>query len=123
MHYTGQVYRPPLEAYTSLLEVTSGCSYNKCAFCTMYHKTPFSLSPMENIIEDLKELAVCNKYAERIYLLNGDPFVLSTNILLDIGKIIKEYLPYVKTITCYASFYNLKNKSVSDLKKTKRNWI
>ena len=43
MHYTGEVYRPPLEAYTPLLEVTYGCSHNDCVFCTMYNNTPFGI--------------------------------------------------------------------------------
>lgn len=119
MHYTGQVYRPPLEAYTPLLEVTVGCSHNKCSFCTMYHLTPFSISPLENVREDLAELRSLDIDIDRIYLLNGDPFVLSADKLLDIGELIHSYLPYMRTITCYASFYNLKNKSVEDLKKLK----
>lgn len=119
MHYTGQVYRPPLEAYTPLLEVTRGCSHNKCAFCTMYHQTPFSISPIEYVRKDLEELSFKNPYIDRIYLLNGDPFVLSTEKLIEIGRLIHSHLPNVKTITSYASFYNLKNKSVEDLKKLK----
>ncbi|MDD7305737.1 MAG: radical SAM protein [Peptoniphilaceae bacterium] len=119
MHYTGQVYRPPLEAYTPLLEVTIGCSHNKCAFCTMYKQTPFSLAPKENIEADLKELSNYDSFIDRIYLLNGDPFVLSTDKLVDIANMIHSNLSNVKTITCYASFYNLKNKSVDELKKLK----
>lgn len=119
MHYTGQVYRPPLEARTPLLEVTIGCSHNKCSFCTMYHKTTFKISEKEDIIEDLKEISYYYPSLDRIYLLNGDPFVLSTNKLIEIGELIHKYLPEIKTITCYASFYNLKNKSIDDLKKLK----
>lgn len=119
MHYTGQVYRPPLEIRTPLLEVTIGCSYNKCSFCTMYHQTPFKLSPLSDVREDVMEIASYYPDLERIYLLNGDLFVLSTNRLVEIANLIKEYLPKIKTITCYASFYNLKNKSVEDLKKLK----
>ena len=51
MNYTGKVYRHPMEAYTPLLEVTIGCSHNKCAFCTMYRETPFRISPLEHIKE------------------------------------------------------------------------
>lgn len=119
MHYTGEVYRPPLEARTVLLEVTRGCSHNECAFCVMYKRTPFSIAPMENIISDLEEVRTYAPNIDRIYLLNGDPFVLSFDKLYEIGKLINHYLPNVKTITSYASFYNLKNKSVDELKKLK----
>lgn len=116
MHYTGQVYRPPLEAYTPLLEVTYGCSHNACAFCTMYHETKFGISPIEDIESDIIEIKeTFPGHIDRIYLLNGDPFMLPTERLLEISDLIHKYLPGVKTITSYASFYNLKDKSVSDM--------
>lgn len=117
MHYTGEVYRPPLEAYTPLLEVTYGCSHNKCAFCTMYHRTQFGISVIEDVESDIIEISQSYpRPIERIYLLNGDPFVLSTEKLVEISDLIHKYIPEVKTITSYASFYNLKNKSKEDLK-------
>lgn len=39
------------------MEITQGCTYNMCKFCTMYKEVPFRMSPMEWIEEDLKELA------------------------------------------------------------------
>ena len=116
MHYTGQVYRPPLEAYTPLLEVTYGCSHNACAFCTMYHQTIFGISPLSDIESDILEIKEnFSGNFDRIYLLNGDPFVLPTERLLEIADLIHKHLPNVKTITSYASFYNLKDKSVEDM--------
>ena len=117
MHYTGEVYRHPMEAKTPLLEVTIGCSHNKCSFCTMYRKTPFRMSKIEHIREDLEELSSYNVKIPRIYLVNADPFVLSADKLIKIGEMIHEYLPEIETITCYASIQNIKNKSVEDLKK------
>lgn len=120
MYYTGnEIYRPPLEARTVLLEVTRGCSHNKCSFCTMYKNTPFSKAPEENIISDLEEVAFYYPDLERIYLLNGDPFALSFEKLKKLGDLIHSHLPKIKTITSYASFYNLKNKSVEELKELK----
>lgn len=120
MHYTGQVYRHPMEGQTPLLEVSIGCSHNRCSFCTMYRDTTFKLSPEAHIIEDLQELR--GQYGEkldRIYLLNADPFCLSTDKLVRIGELINEYLPNMKTITCYASIKNFMNKSEEDLKRLK----
>lgn len=116
MHYTGQVYRPPLEAYTPLFEVTYGCSHNACAFCTMYHNTKFGISPLSHIESDILEIKEnFSGHFDRIYLLNGDPFMLPTERLLEIADLIHKHLPNVKTITSYASFYNLKDKSIEDM--------
>lgn len=119
MHYTGQVYRHPIEAHTPLLEVTAGCSHNKCSFCTMYRETPFGLSPLEHVREDLEELKSWNHPIKRIFLVNGEPFILPTNKLVAIAELIREYFPDIETITCYASIKSLKHKSVDDLKKLK----
>lgn len=117
MHYTGQVYRHPIEGNTPLLEVTAGCSHNKCSFCTMYQNTPFSVSSLAHVEEDLQELASVNPNIDRVFLVNGEPFILSTEKLVEIGKLIAKYLPKIETITCYASVKSLKNKSVEDLKQ------
>ncbi len=117
MHYTGQVYRHPIEAATPLLEVTAGCSHNKCSFCTMYRETPFKVSPLSHVEEDLQELAAHNPNINRIFLVNGEPFILATSKLIEIGKLIHEYLPNIETITCYASVKSLKNKSLEELKQ------
>ena len=82
MHYTGQVYRPPMESDTPLLEITTGCSHNRCAFCTMYNRTPFRASKLEDIEADLAEMRdTLGDDVRRIYLLNGDPFALATKEL------------------------------------------
>lgn len=119
MHFTGQVYRHPMEAQTQLLEVTAGCSHNKCAFCTMYRKTPFKISALEHIKEDLEELKTYRKTIKRFYLVNAEPMVLSTNKLVAISEMIQTYYPEVETITGYASILNIKNKSLEDLKLQK----
>lgn len=116
---TGQVYRPPSEAFTPRLEVTIGCSHNKCAFCTMYRKTPFSVSPLCDVEEDLKELKKTGDKIPCIYLTNGDPFVLSAENLVEIAHLIRKYLPEVEVITCYTSIQNMKSKSLEDLKLLK----
>ena len=57
MHFTGTVYRNPYWPTWPLLEITQGCTHNRCKFCTMYKEVPFRMSPMEWIEEDLKEIA------------------------------------------------------------------
>ncbi|MDD7362621.1 MAG: radical SAM protein [Peptoniphilus sp.] len=117
MHYTGQTFRPPREAYSPLLEVTVGCSYNQCTYCAMYKDVSYRRAPKEQILADLRELSRFKDRIDRIFLLNGDPFILDTEDLLEIADWIYEYLPNVETITCYASILDIKGKSVEDLKR------
>lgn len=118
MHYTGPVYRPPPEADTPLLEITYGCSWNKCSFCTMYHGQKFGISPLEHVESDLKELSrYYPKDLKKIYVENGDAFALQAHELLEISNLIHKYFPEVETIACYASIRNIKPKTVEDLKK------
>ena len=115
MHYSGLTYRPPFEANTLLLQVTTGCSHNACAFCTMYRNERFAVSPMSEIEEDLRETAAETPYVTRVFLENGDPFALPAARLLEISERIHEYLPCVETIAMYASIKNIRSKTDEEL--------
>lgn len=116
MHYTGNVIRPPHEAKNVLLQVTVGCSYNRCTFCNIYD-TPFKISPMTEIREDLAEVRRHYPNCPRVFLLNGDAFVLSTGKLREIAAAIREYLPNCRIISSYAGITNIKDKSVAELRE------
>ncbi|WP_165077595.1 MULTISPECIES: radical SAM protein [unclassified Desulfovibrio] len=121
MHYTGQIYRPPMESETPLLQITSGCSHNRCAFCTMYEGTPFTVSRMEDIEADLDELRqVYGGGVRRLFQLNGDSFALPTRKLLKIAEMIHAHFPRIETIACYASIRNIGHKSDQDLKELRQ---
>lgn len=115
MNYTGPVYRPPYEANTLLLQVTVGCAHNKCTFCTMYRDVKFSVDPIEQVEKDLQEAQMRNGNVKRVFLVNGDAFVLSAKRLKAIAKLIHKYLPEVEIITMYASINNIIGKTDEEL--------
>ena len=119
MHYSKTVYRPAFERDAALLQVTAGCSYNRCAFCSMYQNTPFRVSPMEEIVEDLRELRAERDHIERVFLVNGDPMVLRTERLLQIAEEIHKILPECQSIGCFCAIPNFYDKTVEDLKALK----
>lgn len=117
MKYTGPVYRPPYEANTLLLQVTVGCAHNKCTFCTMYRDVQFSMEKLEQIERDLQEAKQQHPNVRRVFLVNGDAFVLSARRLKPIAELINKYLPKVETITMYASINNIKGKTDIELQE------
>ena len=117
MHYTGNIFRPPFEAHSLLLQVTVGCSHNRCTFCMMYRDVPFRIEPMEQIEADLDEAAGRYPHVKRVFLENGDAFVLKADRLAAIAEQIHEKLPAVETITMYASIKNIRTKTDDDLRR------
>lgn len=115
MHYTGNVIRPPHEAQNVLLQVTVGCSHNKCTFCNIYGDVGFRMSPMSEIKEDLAEVRRVYPECPRVFLLNGDAFVMTYDKLKNIALTIREYLPSCRIISSYAGITNIKNKTVEQL--------
>ncbi|MDO5810585.1 MAG: radical SAM protein [Methanobrevibacter sp.] len=123
MHYTGTVYRNPYEPPSPLLEITQGCSHNKCKFCNMYSDVKFQPSPMEWIEEDIKEIASVYPRIDRLQLLSADSFVLSFERLDEICDLIHEHLPNVKIMTMAARVDNIRDKTVDELEILKSKGI
>lgn len=117
MHYTGTVIRPPHEARNVLLQVTVGCSYNRCTFCNIYHDSPFRVSPLSEVEADLAEVRAEYPHCPRVFLLNGDAFVLSFEKLKTLGEKVRQYLPDCNVISMYAGIINIRDKTVEQLKE------
>lgn len=116
LHFTGQIWRPPYEASSQLLQVTAGCTHNKCKFCSLYHGTKFRLSPITEVEEDLKVIQQYQPRARRVFLTGANPFALSYNRLLDLGLLIRKYLRYCESIGMFARISDIKPKTVEELK-------
>ncbi len=119
MHFSCGIVRPPYEAGSCFLQVTSGCSHNKCRFCTFYKEAPFSVSPEREIREDLQEIRDSGWKVKRIFLQGADPFLLSYSRLKRIMDLIKEYLSWGVSVGGYGRVDSVKNKSVEQLKSLK----
>lgn len=116
MHFASRIIRPPYEARSKFLQVTTACSHNNCSFCSYYRNIQYSVSPVDEIIEDLEELRNDSYSFKRIWLQGADPFSLSFDKLYEIASLIHEYLPFVQSIGGYARIDSLKNKTLEELK-------
>lgn len=117
MHFTGTVYRNPYWPTWPLLEITQGCTHNKCKFCTMYKDVPFRISPMEWIEEDLRELSRTDPDASTIQLLSANPLALKYDKLAPILEMINRYLPEMENIYTAGRVSDLNNKTAEELKE------
>jgi len=115
--YDEPVFRPPSEAYSLILQVTLGCSWNKCAFCEMYTTKKFKSRKEEEIFKEIDELARYSKDIRKVFLGDGNAMVLSTSKLLRIINKLKESFPRLNRISAYAIAKDLENKSVEELKE------
>ncbi len=119
MHFTGTVYRNPYWPTWPLLEITQGCTHNRCKFCTMYKDVPFRMSPMEWIEEDLRELAQSDPNARTLQLLSANPLALTFDKLEPILVMINKYLSKIEYIYAATRVTDIRNKTVEELKKMK----
>lgn len=117
MHFTGRTWRPPYESQSVILQATSGCTHNKCTFCSLYKDEKFRMSPMEEFEEDLAEIKSYQPNARRIFLTGSNPFAMSYENLKLRALTVREYLIKCQSIAMFASIRDIKNKEVWQLKK------
>ncbi|MBW1708561.1 MAG: radical SAM protein [Deltaproteobacteria bacterium] len=118
-HYEGIIIRPPSEAYSILIQVTLGCSHNKCTFCGTYKNKRFAIKPDEIIQQDL---AFAKKYCrrqDRVFLMDGDALILPQKKLTWILDQIQKELPWVKRVGLYANRKSISAKSDEELAELK----
>ena len=115
MHFTSEINRPPFEARSAYLQVTSGCSHNRCVFCGYFKDTGFKRSPLDEIEADIKEIPKFFGEPERIFLQGADGFAATYDTLMKTAELIHKYVPSVKTIGGYARIDNFIDKSVEQL--------
>lgn len=123
MQYYGNVFRPPSEARSLIIQATIGCAHNKCTFCYMYKDENFVIRPLEDIKKDLIEMSAYSSYWRRIFLADGDALVLKTEDLLEILKTIKEYYPNIERVASYATAGDINRKSIEELRLLKENGL
>jgi radical SAM superfamily enzyme YgiQ (UPF0313 family) len=115
--YVGRIYRPPSEARSLLLQVTVGCSHNRCSYCDMYRDKRFKPKPWPLVAADIDEAAAAGARARRVFLMDGDALILSTDKLAQILEAIAEKLPWIERVGVYGDTRSVKKKSIDDLRR------
>jgi len=113
--YDYPLFRPPAEADNIIVQVTLGCSYNNCSFCSMYKTKKYQEKPLTDIYKDIDILVASSPLTHKIFLADGDALALHTNTLVSILKYLQEAFPKLRRVSTYASAQNLQDKSTTDL--------
>ena len=119
MDYIGKIYRPPSEARSILLQITTGCSHNQCTYCDMYRQKSFRVKPWEVVDRDIQEAAQLGPVTKKLFLCDGDALILPTPKLLRILERVSECLPWVERVGVYGDTRSVGRKSVEELKELK----
>lgn len=122
LNYQEPLYRPPAEANSLILQITIGCSYNKCSFCSMYETKKFKIKTLNEIFEDINKVSIYQD-TRRIFLADGDALACETDFLVEILKYLKKTFPKLQRVSSYASPYNLLEKSQDELKLLRGNGL
>ena len=123
MRYVGDIYRPPSEAYSLLVQVTIGCSHNKCTFCNMYKAKQFKVRKPEEVLEDLAWARQHYSRVQRIFLCDGDALCLANHKLIRILDYIKENFPECERVTTYGRATAAIAKTDEELRELKEHGL
>lgn len=114
--YSTPLYRPPSEARSLIVQVTEGCSHNKCRFCYMYKCKQFRLKSREELKEHIVWLKTYYQKPERIFLADGNVLCLKTEKLIELLNYIKSEFPTAKRISSYSGPLDIIRKTDEELK-------
>ncbi len=117
MKYEGMIFRPPSEADSLILQVTVGCSYNRCTFCGAYRGKRFRIKSFEEIKEDIDEGSPYR--IRRVFLADGDALIIPQKELLQILSYLKSKLGGLERVGIYANAKDILRKDLEELKALK----
>jgi len=113
--YTYPLFRPPAEGNSVIIQVTYGCSYNNCSFCSMYKTKKFHTRSLEEIYKDIDILASNKPNASRVFLADGDALTLDSDLLLQILQYLTKSFQNLRRVSLYASAQNILTKTQEEL--------
>lgn len=120
MRYEGNIFRPPGEWKSYLLQCTIGCSYNKCTFCGMYKDKSFRVRPLNDILEDIDMAKAYYGDVKRVFLCDGDAIIMRQDELLAILEKLYQSFPSLEKVTTYAGPKSTMTKTPEQLRELRQ---
>lgn len=95
------VFRPPSEASSLILQLTVGCSWNRCTYCAMYRGKEFQVRPVKELLEEVRGAAAAVPEVRRVFLADGDALAAPREALEVVLSAIRRELPGVQRVGIY----------------------
>ncbi|MFW9899422.1 MAG: radical SAM protein [Candidatus Thorarchaeota archaeon] len=116
------VIRPPIEAYSILIPVTGGCSWNKCKFCGTYKGIyggiqDYAIRPLEDVKMNIDYYSERNYHGFPVFLAGGNPTSAPTEYLVEIIGYIRQKLKNIPRVSSYAKALDILRKTEGELKQ------
>ena len=115
MRYEGNIFRPPSEARSYILQCTVGCTHNRCTFCAMYKDKKYHVRSLEEIKTDIRMAKQYYGDVEKVFLADGDAIAMETSDILEILNDLYAAFPSLKHVGVYASPDVILRKEMSEL--------
>jgi radical SAM superfamily enzyme YgiQ (UPF0313 family) len=113
--YRGTVIRPPSEADSYILQVTYGCSHNRCTFCGTYPEKPFQVRDEDEVLQDIELAGRRMPNTRRVFLADGNAMALTAGRMLRILDALSQAFGSLQRVGAYANARDLLAKSDAEL--------
>ncbi|ADI01370.1 radical SAM protein [Syntrophothermus lipocalidus] len=116
MRYEGDIYRPPSEARSYILQCTIGCSHNGCTFCGSYKGKKYRVRSLEEIKTDIRMAKIFYGNVRKVFLADGDAMAMDTPDLLEVLEFLYSTFPSLYHVGIYAGPQSILRKSKDELR-------
>jgi radical SAM superfamily enzyme YgiQ (UPF0313 family) len=120
MRYEEPIFRPPSEASSLILQLTVGCSWNRCTYCGMYRGKQYRVRPVSELVEEIASIAPAADRVRRVFLADGDALAAPQDILETVLGEFRGSMPGVQRVGIYADSRAILKKGVENLSALKK---
>ncbi len=118
MRYEGQIYRPPSEARSLILQATVGCSWNHCTYCDMYRDKTFRVRKLDEVLEDIDSARQqVGDEVDKVFVADGDGLIMDLDHWESILNACSTAFPRLRRVSAYATAMNLLEKTPGELSR------
>lgn len=113
--YEGDIYRPPSEARSLILQATIGCSHNRCTFCAMYKQKKYRERDSEELKQEIAAAGRTWPGTRRVFLADGNALAMESGRLFSALQALNDSFPLLERVSLYANPRDLLQKESSEL--------